>query len=127
MRELGISADEAETLMSGGTLRQIPADQAEVVLSSATDGLIDEIHHALGFFWTAANDEAISSIYLSGGSTRMVALSENLSQRLEVPVQVVDPLARVSVDRHADTPALREQAPTLAVAVGLAVRRPDDK
>jgi type IV pilus assembly protein PilM len=81
----------------------------------------------LGFFWTAASDEAISSVYLSGGSTRMVALSENLSQRLEVPVHVVDPLARVNVDRNADTPALREQAPSLAVAVGLAVRRPDDK
>lgn len=127
MRELGINAEEAETLMSGGSLRQIPADQAEIVLSSATDGLIDEIHHALGFFWTAASDEAITSVYLSGGSTRMVALSENLSQRLEVPVHVVDPLSRVTVDRQADTPALREQAPSLAVAIGLAVRRPEDK
>ena len=36
-------------------------------------------------------------------------------------------LLRVTVDRQADTPALREQASSLAVAIGLAVRRPEDK
>ncbi len=127
MRELSISLEDAETVKSGGSLQKVSAEQAEGVLASATDGLIEEIHHALGFFWTAATDEAINSVYLSGGSVRMTALAESLSRRLEVPVQVADPLARVNVDRQADTPALRQNAPALAVAVGLAVRRPDDK
>jgi type IV pilus assembly protein PilM len=127
MRELGVTAEEAETIKGGGTLPKVPPEQAEAVLTSATDGLIEEINHALGFFWTAATDEAINNVYLSGGSVRMGALAESLSRRLEVPVEVANPFARVTVERQADTPGLRQNAAALAVAVGLASRRPNDK
>lgn len=127
MRELRIGVEEAEAVKCGGTVRSVAPEQAETVLTAAADALIDEIHHALGFFWTAATDEAINTVCLSGGSVRLAALAEALSRRLDVPVQVADPLARVTVGPRAETPNLRQHAPALAVAIGLAVRRPNDK
>ena len=127
MRDLGVSAEEAETLKAGGTSDKVPADQATAVIESATGALIEEIHHALSFFWTAATDETIDKLYLSGGVAQMPSLSQQLSERVQAPVEIAQPFANVSIDRAVDTPQLRQQAPEFAVAMGLAVRRPEDK
>jgi type IV pilus assembly protein PilM len=105
----------------------VAADQVAAVIESATAALIEEIHHALSFFWTAATDETIDKVYLSGGVSRMPGLSQQLSERVQAPVEIAKPFAHVSVDRAVDTPQLRQQAPEFAVALGLAIRRPEDK
>ncbi|GIW40434.1 MAG: pilus assembly protein PilM [Candidatus Binatia bacterium] len=122
VRELGIEMADAETLKTGGSLRSVPPERAEEVLRSAAETLVDEIHHALGFFWTAATDEAIDVVYLSGGSVRIPGLAEILGQRLEVPVEVAKPFARIP---HPGSPTFEEAAPVLAVVAGLATRRLD--
>ncbi len=127
MRDLGVSPEEAETLKSGGTVPKIPASQARVSLAAACEGVIEEIQHALGFFWSAATDEAIDRLYLSGGAVRTPGLAEAMARRVETPVEVVNPLNHLAVDPRADTQALRQSAPGLAVAVGLGLRRPGDK
>jgi type IV pilus assembly protein PilM len=127
MRDLGVTAEDAEALKAGATVGKVPADQAAAVTSSAAAALIEEIHHALSFFWTAATDETIDAVYVSGGTARMPGLAEQLSERVQAPVEVANPFAHVTIDRGADTPELRRQAAEFAVAMGLAIRRPEDK
>jgi Tfp pilus assembly PilM family ATPase len=50
-----------------------------------------------------------------------------LSDRLETPVEIADPLARVSLGRSVDAEFVRQNAASLAVTVGLAARRVGDK
>ena len=61
MRDLGVRADEAER--SEDAARQPAAFRPGAGRASrsapAVDALIEEIHHALSFFWTAATDERI--------------------------------------------------------------------
>ena len=127
MRDLGVDAEEAETLKAGGTTESVPADQVAAVSESAAGALIEEIHHALSFFWTAATDETIDAVYLSGGVARMPGLAQQLSERVQAPVEIANPFARLSIDSKIDSPALRQQGPEFAVATGLATRRPEDK
>jgi type IV pilus assembly protein PilM len=127
MRDLGVSAVEAEKLKAGGTSDSVPADQLAQVTESAAGALIEEIHHALSFFWTAATDETIDAVYLSGGVARMPGLAPQLSERVQAPVEIANPLARISLDHAIDTPEFRARAAEYAVAMGLATRRPDDK
>lgn len=127
MRDLGVSAEDAEVLKAGGTTAQAPADQVAAVSGSASAAVIEEIHHALSFFWTAATDETIDAVYLSGGVARMPGLAQQLSERVQAPVEIANPFAHVNIDRAIDTPELRQQAPEFAVAMGLAIRRPVDK
>ena len=79
------------------------------------------------FFWTAATDETIDAVYLSGGVAHMPGLAPQLSERVQAPVEIANPFARVSLDRGVDTPEFRAHAAEYAVALGLATRRPDDK
>jgi len=127
MRDLNVSAEEAEALKASGSSEKVPADQVTAVTGPAAGAVIEEIHHALSFFWTAATDETIDAVYLSGGVARMPDLAQQLSERVQAPVEIANPFARVSIDRDADTPQLHQQAPEFAVAMGLAIRRPDDK
>jgi type IV pilus assembly protein PilM len=127
MRDLAVDQDKAEALKSGGASDPETAEQASAVIESAAAALIEEIHHALSFFWTAATDETIDKLYLSGGVARMPGLAQQLSERVQAPVEIANPFHNIDLDHHVDTPAFREQAPEFAVAMGLAVRRPDDK
>jgi type IV pilus assembly protein PilM len=127
VRDLGVEIDVAERLKAGEAVTGIDPEQVSVALGPAADALIEEIHHALSFFWTAATDEAINEVYLSGGAAQMPELGERLSQRIEVPVALANPFARVKLAPALEAAGLRKHAPDFAVAMGLAVRRPDDK
>ena len=126
VRNLGVSAVDAETIKLG-TNPAHPIDQIEPILQPVKEFLAEEIHRALSFFWTAATDEQISAILLSGGTSRVPGLVSLLSERLEVPVQVVNPLTKVRLAHDVDRAALEKDAPAFAIAVGLGVRRPGDK
>jgi type IV pilus assembly protein PilM len=126
MRNLGVEFSEAESIKLG-TSREHPLDQVDPILQPVKEFLTEEIHRALSFFWTAATDESISAIYLSGGAARVPGLRTLLTERLEVPVQIVNPFEKVTVARGVDRAALDNDAASYAVAVGLGVRRPGDK
>lgn len=126
-RNLGVSAEEAELLKAGGTAGNLQRDQIEAALTPAVQFLVEEIHRALSFYWRSDAEEPLSAVYLSGGTARTEGLARMLSDRLETPVEVADPLARVTLGRGVDSDFIRQNAASLAVTVGLAARRPGDK
>jgi type IV pilus assembly protein PilM len=127
VRDLGLTFEDAELVKAGKAMDKVDAEHSAAVVGSAVSALIEEIHHALSFFWTAATDETIDAIYLSGGVARMADLAPQLSERVGAPVEVANPFARVVVDSKLDAPGLQAQAAEFAVALGLATRRPNDK
>jgi type IV pilus assembly protein PilM len=126
VRNLGVSPADAETIKLG-TNPAHPVDQIEPVIQPVKEFLAEEIHRALSFFWTAATDEQISSILLTGGTSRVPGLVNLLAERLEVPVHIANPLANVHLAHGVDRAALERDAASFAIAVGLGVRRPGDK
>ncbi|MGH7790373.1 MAG: type IV pilus assembly protein PilM [Candidatus Binatia bacterium] len=126
-RDLGVPAEEAERLKTGKGGSSFDAEQLNMALGPAVDALIEEIHYALSFFWTAATDERIDMLYLSGGAAQTPELAERLAQRIEAPVEVTDPFSRITLSASIDGAALQRRASEFAVALGLSVRRPGDK
>ena len=65
----------------------------------------------------------VQKILISGGGSKLAGLAEELSQRLELPVEVLDPFRNIKIDnKKFDPDYLKEIVPEMAVAVGLAVR-----
>jgi type IV pilus assembly protein PilM len=127
VRQLGCSPEDADRLKRGEAAGGIEPDAAEVIVGSVTEFIVEEIQRALSFFWTAATDEPLGAVVLSGGPARMPGLSAQLKQRLECPVEVADPFRRLTIDSRVDRNLIEQHGPALAVAVGLATRRPGDK
>jgi type IV pilus assembly protein PilM len=126
-RDLGISADEAERLKTGKGGNGFDTEQFNMALGPAVDALIEEIHYALSFFWTAATDERIDVLYLSGGAAQTPELPQRLAERIEAPVEVTDPFSHASA-ANCDSGALQKRAPPSSPSpLGLSVRRPGDK
>jgi type IV pilus assembly protein PilM len=127
VRDLGIPADEAERIKLGVAAGDLDEEQVSMALLPAVDALIEEVHYALSFFWTAATDERIDVLYLSGGGAQTPELANRLAERAEAPVEVSDPFGRILIDEEVDVAVLRRRASEFAIAMGLAVRRPVDK
>ncbi|HEY0138780.1 MAG TPA: type IV pilus assembly protein PilM [Nannocystis sp.] len=121
LRGLGLSAEDAER-------RKRDAEDPEIQqrMLPVSEAIAAEIQRSLDFFRGAVAQEPLSRIVLSGGSALVPSLRQALAQRSRLPVTLLDPFARVQVDRRVDLGVLRSSAPAAAVAFGLALREEDD-
>ena len=74
---------------------------------------------------TTEEDEIdVEKILLSGGASKLIRSKRRSStEKLELPVEVLDPFRQINVDkRKFDPDYLKEIMPEMAVAVGLAIR-----
>ncbi|HEX8246573.1 MAG TPA: type IV pilus assembly protein PilM [Pyrinomonadaceae bacterium] len=126
-RSLGLSYQQAEAVKRG-----VP-DAAQGVEEKAIEPLMDnvmemvamEIQKTFDFYRATSEDGGVpvQKILISGGGSKLAGLPEDLSTRLELPVEVLDPFRQIKVDaRKFDPDYLSEIMPEMAVAVGLALR-----
>jgi type IV pilus assembly protein PilM len=121
-----VSSVEAEQMKLSTDLRQEPRLQG--VLSKLIDALALEVRRSLEFYNSTATDGKIEAIYLSGGAALIPDLATVFAERLEVPVEVMNPFKKVVIgDKDFDPTAIQQMAPTMVVAAGLAIRRHGDK
>lgn len=85
-----------------------------------------EVQRTFDYFASTAESERIGKIILAGGCAQLPGLTDYLSSTWGIPVEQARPFARIEVGpAHADEVAAA--GPSLAVAVGLALRHPGDK
>jgi type IV pilus assembly protein PilM len=118
-RERGQSAEEAERLLQGGA-GEIP----EAFLQTRTEELAVGIERAAAFLQTASRSAGgISRIFITGGGARIPRLTRSLGDRLQIPVQLANPIEKLQVaDGVFDAMQVDEVAPLLMLPIGLALR-----
>jgi len=129
-KQLNISYDEAEALKIGGQGESdaVVPQEVERVIQGVSDQMGGEIQRSLDFYSSTASDGRIARVYLSGGTARIPALFKVIEVRAGVPVEILNPFKNVEIDnRRFDPAAILAAAPSAAVSVGLALRRPGDK
>lgn len=99
-----------------------PVPAGGVVDDEWRSTVVDEIHHALSFYWSPVNGDPRSNVFLSGAAANDRDLARLLCERLQMRVDVLDPFTRLALDPSLDDAATRAAAPTYALAVGLALR-----
>jgi type IV pilus assembly protein PilM len=129
-KQLNISYDEAEALKIGGQGESdaVVPQEVERVIQAVADQMGGEIQRSLDFYASTAADGKITKAYLSGGTARVPALYKVVEARTGVEVEILNPFKNVEVDSKKFDPAvIVAAAPSAAVGVGLALRRPRDK
>jgi len=121
LRGLGLSIEDAERRKRESNDPEIGQRMLQV-----SEAIAAEIQRSLDFFRGAVAEEPLSRIVLTGGSALVPSLRQALAERSRLPVTLLDPFARVQVDRRVDLGVLRPSAPAAAVAFGLALRQEDD-
>jgi type IV pilus assembly protein PilM len=124
-QRLKISLQQAE-LAKLGRDASVKWESLVPALEEVSRELSLEVQRTFDYFASTAESEPISKIVLAGGCAQLPGLSEYLSSTWGIPVDLATPFERIHVDpaHQAET---AEAGPSLAVAVGLSLRRPGDK
>ena len=124
-REFNVGQEEASRLL---VAEEAPEGIDPVALEETMSRAAEELSLGLerSFAYLSGSGEAVTldRIALSGGGSQMPLLRKHLSERHDVPVEVLDPLRTISYEPElfAGQP-VEDTAPLLAVGVGLGLRR----
>ena len=124
-QELGLTGPEAAELKLeldlGGDAPDADdprAPFARAAVERELQTLARELVASLHFYQGQPGSLAISEVFVTGGTTRLPGLAEELERLTRVPVRIADPLAGVQVSNGL---AERDDLASLAAAIGLGV------
>ncbi len=125
-KALSVGFDEAEQIKIGGTdteSQEVVPQEVEQAIRGVTDNLIGEIARSLDFYCATSAESEINRIILSGGGCKVSGLDTAFQGKTNIPVERLNPLARMVPSSRFNPDELDEIAPSLGVSVGLAMRR----
>lgn len=126
-RELSLSFEAAEELKRGRPQGEHTIQQVIPILNSVSEDFAGELRKTLDFFTATSGAERVDEIVLAGGGSGVLNLDAILRDKFGIPVSIMDPFRRVTVDESQFSPEeLAEIAPSMAIAVGLAIRKVGD-
>jgi type IV pilus assembly protein PilM len=120
--KFGLSADEAEAAKRDGGL---PEEYDTEVLQPFVDKMGLEIARALHFFFSSTPYNQVNRIVLAGGCAAIPGADAAITRRTQVPTIVANPFTSMDVAPRIKVKSLTQDAPSLMVACGLALRRFD--
>lgn len=118
-RRYGLSAEEAGLAKKQGGL---PEDYELEVLEPFKDAVVQQVTRSLQFFFSSSQYNDVDHIVLAGGVAAMEGLVELIEEKLGTQTSVANPFANMAVSPKVNAVALANDAPSLMIATGLAMR-----
>jgi type IV pilus assembly protein PilM len=92
------------------------------------DALCSEIERSVDYFRSTFGAENIKQILLSGGGAMIPGMADDLTRRLGIDTEIINPFKKIVCDKKAlDQERTAAIGPIAAVCVGLALRKMGDK
>lgn len=118
-RRYGLSVEEAGLAKKQGGL---PDDYNDEVLMPFREAVVQQVARALQFFFGASQYNAVDYVVLAGGTASVQGLVDMVEEKTGTPTVVANPFADMSVGSKVNASALSNDAPSLMIACGLAMR-----
>lgn len=118
-RRYGLSYEEAGLAKKQGGL---PDNYQTDVLRPFMEAMCQEIMRALQFFYSSSPFNSVDQLLLAGGCAQIPGIDELVAARIGVPAMVANPFASMSVSSRIKPQLLSNDAPSLMIACGLALR-----
>jgi type IV pilus assembly protein PilM len=127
-KELSLSFENADQVKRGVPVDGASAEDVEPILRTVTETLLLEIEKTFDFFKATAASDRIDELVISGGAAGVDGFIEAFEARFDLPVSAFDPFRQIDFDSAKLSEEQREElSRTIGVAVGLALRRVDDR
>lgn len=118
-RRYGLSYEEAGLAKKHGGL---PDNYEADVLRPFMEAMGQEIMRALQFFYSSSPFNSVNQLLLAGGCAQIPGIEELVAERAGVPAMVANPFVGMSRASRARGQLLDNDAPSLMIACGLALR-----
>jgi len=124
MKEFRLNPEFATKTIKGEMDSSIDQDMLKATVVTSSEELISGLEVALSYFKSSAKISNLDWVVISGGGSIIPFLPEFIQSKLNVPVEVMNPLRNIEYDpdvfRHLQPEKI---APLLSIAVGLAARK----
>ena len=119
----------ADALLAvNGEINTIGQDKIQEMSLKIAQAWCSEICEFVNTYQSGANDEKVENIVLSGGGIFVEGFKESLMSELDAGVSIINPFEALIVNEQKFPDSLITKASPLApIAIGLALRRVDDK
>ena len=81
-----------------------------------------QISRSLQFFYSSSTYSSVDQIILAGGCASITGLDELIEGKIGTPATIANPFANMAVSSNVKPQALSNDAPSLMIACGLALR-----
>lgn len=120
----GLSSKEAlASLRYGG----LPEDYIKEVLEPYRETVVQQISRALQVFYSSSEETEIQYLAICGGGALITGLEEAIQNKLNIKTFIANPFASMQISPNINRTTLLEDAPSLLVGCGLALRSFDDE
>lgn len=127
--QFDIPFDEANEVVNQGVASDVVTpDQLQEITSRTAQAWCSEVCEVVNTYQSGTNDEKVEKIVLSGGGVFVEEFKEFLLSELDADVSIINPFEGLIVNENkfADS-FINKVAPQAPIAIGLALRRVDDK
>ncbi|MCX7098495.1 MAG: pilus assembly protein PilM [Methylococcales bacterium] len=118
-RRYGLSYEEAGLAKRHGGL---PDNYTVDVLNPFKKAMVQQIQRSLQFFVSSSMNNGIDSLVLAGGCASIPGIAKLVENNLGVPVYIANPFMNMDLSHKIKAHALSDDAPTMMIACGLALR-----
>jgi len=127
--QLGMTFDEAEKIkVAGPECDQRLQEAGATSVLGLAEPICLEIERSVDYFRSTFGNEEIKQVLLSGGGAMIPGIAAEITQRLGIDTEIVNPFRKISYDKNViDARTMEGIGPIAAVGVGLALRKIGDK
>lgn len=118
-RRYGLSYEEAGLAKKQGGL---PDNYQADVLQPFMEALCQEVMRSLQFFYSSTPYTSVDQILLAGGCAQIPGIEELVAARVGIATAIANPFAGMQVSSRVKSQQLTNDAPSLLVVCGLALR-----
>jgi type IV pilus assembly protein PilM len=118
-RRYGLSYEEAGMAkMQGG----LPDNYFPEVLEPFKETVAQQVSRSLQFFFSSSSYNSVDHIVLAGGTASIPDINELIERKLGTPTSVANPVAGMPLSSRVKAERLHNDAPSMMLACGLALR-----
>jgi len=118
-RRYGLSAQEAmRAKVEGG----LPDDYEAEILEPFKESVVQQVSRSLQFFYSSSQFNDVDAVILAGGTASLLGLSQLVQEKIGTPAIVANPFVNMTLGQKVNAQALANDAPSLLIACGLAMR-----
>jgi type IV pilus assembly protein PilM len=119
MRRYGLSYEEAGLAKKEGSL---PDNYVPEVLEPFKETMAQQVHRFLQFFYAASQYNSVDQLVLAGGCAAIPGIDELIESRVGVETTIANPFTHMNMSSRINQQKLSNDAPSLMIACGLAMR-----
>lgn len=130
-KQLNITYQEAELYKLGGSpgsaTDEVLPQEVEDIIGEKAEDMAAEIQRSIDFYAATAADSRIDKIIVSGGTAAIPSLVRTIARTSGVASELCNPFRSVEADKKYSPDRVQKWAPIASVAVGLALRRTNER